>query len=72
MLKKTEISELSYLVFINITNMYYQKRFSKTNEYDVLSVFDKVVTVTIFRHAALHELLHLTPACVDFYSQTMA
>jgi hypothetical protein len=53
MLMKTEISELC-LAFINITNMYCQKRFSKTTEYDVLSVFDKVVTVTIFRHAALH------------------
>jgi hypothetical protein len=34
LLVKTEISELSNLVFLNITNIYYQKHFSKTNDYE--------------------------------------
>jgi len=54
MLRKNEILELPYLVSVNITKMYNQKRCSETNVYDVLSLFDKGVTVTMFKNVALH------------------
>lgn len=54
MLRKIEILELPYLVSVNITKIYDQKRCSKTNVYDVLSLFDKGDTVTIFRNVAFH------------------